>query len=393
MNKTGKLEVLKKALGRVSAKNEMNDLMDGIVEMISGGFSRESVLKHISDQTEYPAELYDFARSRVSVRKKFSRWNRLWLDSYSCSYSTPEYVGKYRSGRLKGSKLYDMGSGAGMQAIMFSCNSDVIAIERNETRVAMAKLNAIEYGEEVEFVNMDVFKYLETGKVGSDAVVFSDPLRTRDSDGNIALTPDISLIKRKLDSVTKRFVFDLPPRTPVSAISLESEAEYISSSGSLVRLTEYSPKLAESQSSAVIFPSIRVFRGDRKKSDFTKGENPRYIAIPDAAVVAAQLSYLADDYGDFFRCDQDRRRLVLGTKREPDHYFPGDIYSVIAHGSIGQLREMIAKERPSRIYLRFALEPGSYYTKVNELNRNPGTGEPLYVFHLQDAYFLCSRII
>ncbi len=393
MKKMDKLELMDKALNRVSFKEDMNSVMDEIVEMISSGYSRTAILEKISDQTEFPMELYDFARSRVSVRKKFSRWNRVWLDSYSCSYSTPEYIGTYRSERLRGSKLYDMGAGAGMQAIMFSSNSDVIAIERNEARTLMAQLNAIEYGTDLEIVGDDVFKYLEAGKVGRDSVIFSDPLRSRDSEGNVTLTPNIERMKNKLEPVTRKFVFDLPPRTPVSSIDKKNEAEFISSSGSLVRLTEYSSELAESQSAAVLFPSGRVFRGDRKEAEFPEGECPRYLALPDAAIVAAQLEYLMNDYSEFYRCDKDKRRLILGAKTEPDNEFPGDVYSVNGHGTIGQIKDMIAKEKPSKLFLRYSLEPGSYYSKVKELNPAPGSGEPLYVFHLQGGYFLCSRII
>lgn len=392
MKMKGKAEVLSRALNRTSFRDDANSVMDDIIAMILEGYNRESILDKISGHTEYPFELYDFARSRVTVRRKFTQWNRLWFDSYSCSYSTPEYIGLYRSERLKGSKLFDLGSGAGMQAIMFSKFSDVSAVERNETRMMMASLNALEYRAKVDFSTADVFKFLDSGKIGTDSTIFSDPLRARDDSGNVTLTPDIELLKRKLEHVTGRFVFDLPPLTPVSSIGRENEAEYISSEGSLVRLTEYSKKIMESPSTAVMFPSGRVIRGERREAAFAENENPRYVAVPDVSLVASSLSYKVEDYGEFFLCHRDRRRLVLGSKREPDGEFPGDIYSVAGTGTMGQVKDMIKRERPSRIYLRYSVEPGQYYRIVNEMNPTPGSGDPLYIFHLQNGYTLSSKI-
>ncbi len=392
MRVKSKAVVLSKALNRTSFRDENNEVMDKIVDMILNGYNRESVLDRISDLTEFPFELYDFAKSRVTVRRKFSKWNRLWLDSYSCSYSTPEYVGKYRGERLRKSKMYDLGSGAGMQSIMFAGFSDVVAVERNTTRNLMANLNALEYAAKVDFRDSDAFKFIETGEIGTDATVFSDPLRVRDEAGSVTLLPDPDIMKKKLQHVTGRFVFDLPPLTPVETISIESEAEFISLNGSLVRLTEYSSKLAESQSTAVIFPSKRIVRGERKKHEFLSGDGPRYVCVPDVALVSAELTHLVEDYGEFFLGNRDRRRLILGSKREPDSEFPGDMFSVIGFGTIGQIRDMIKRERPSKLYLRYSVNPGEYYKIANQLNPVPGYGEPLYIFHLQNGYTLCSKM-
>ena len=61
--------------------------------------------------------VFDLAISRIRAESKFSNYEKIWLDSYSSRYSTPEIVASYRSERLKGNQIVDIGSGAGMQSI------------------------------------------------------------------------------------------------------------------------------------------------------------------------------------------------------------------------------------------------------------------------------------
>lgn len=392
MKRDGKQELLENALRNVKSRNSLNSILDRIVESVSRGFARDIIVEEVGRENQFAEELFEFAKSRVSVKRKFSLWNRLWLDSYSASYSTPEYVGNYRSERLAGSKIVDLGSGAGMQSIMFSRSSHVTGLERDRTRTYMARLNALEYGKEIEFINTDIFSYLESGKVDHEAILFSDPLRSRDSNGNVKLTPDIREITSKFAGVTDSFVFDLPPRTPVDLIPSEDEAEYISLSGNLVRLTRYSNPLAKSQSTAVMFPSGRILRGDRRETEFPVGTNQKYISVPDVSIVSSKLEYMLDGFGEFNLLLRDHRRLVLGSTGEPARDFPGPVYMVVERGNIEDIRKKLHVEKPSKLYLRYSLDPENYYGEAGRLNASPGTGEPLYLFHLGDSYSLCSRI-
>ncbi len=78
--------------------NEINE----IVELIHMGHSPESIKKTHRNNFDY---LFEFAKSRIKIADKFSKYNNLFMDYYSSMYSTPEIIGKYRAKNWQEIKL------------------------------------------------------------------------------------------------------------------------------------------------------------------------------------------------------------------------------------------------------------------------------------------------
>ncbi|EQD70293.1 methyltransferase, partial [mine drainage metagenome] len=124
---------------------EANSEVNMIAEQIRRGYS----VKNVSVDQKYGQLrefLFSVAMSRIKAEGKFSRYDRIWLDEYSASYSTPEIVGKYRAGRIRSRKIFDLGAGACMQAIILAEHNEVVAIEEDPLRANLGRLNSIAYG-------------------------------------------------------------------------------------------------------------------------------------------------------------------------------------------------------------------------------------------------------
>ncbi len=323
--------------------------------------------------------VYIIARARVSIRKKYSRWDELYMDDFSASYSTPEIIGKYRAERMN-CEVLDIGSGAGMQAIMFGLRKRSSGIEVDESRYLMSKLNADAYGSDVEFRNIDFYDFSEK----YDGTVFSDPLRYR-SGGSESLVPSpYDLLKRFPQS---DFAFDLPPKMDTEKINIDGEREYISVNGYLARLTLYTGSLKRSGSSAHIFPADVHMEGTYSDTRFAQGEVKKYIYVPDEAVVYAGL---LEGFSQMVLVDKDRRRTVLSSDEEIGD-FPGTVYSVMDECSHDRLPETVRKINPADVLLRYSVDPNDYYRITQEMKNEGGKGT-LYIFRSGENYYITEMI-
>ena len=117
---------------------KINNEINNIVNLIGNGYDKNTLSKRYSKNFEF---LYEFAKSRIKIKNKFSGYKFLFMDYYSSMYSTPEIIGKYRSEKLKDNDIVDIGAGSGMQSIMLSLNSDVTGIEKDRSRYLMSNIN------------------------------------------------------------------------------------------------------------------------------------------------------------------------------------------------------------------------------------------------------------
>ncbi|EQD31940.1 methyltransferase, partial [mine drainage metagenome] len=182
----------------------------------------------------------------------------MWLDPYSARYSTPENVAMYRSERLSGNQIIDIGSGAGMQSIFFSKNSKVIGLEINKTRNLMSNLNAEAFAwNKPTFIRGD-FNDLKITDF-EEPIIFSDPLRPvleSERETN-SLSPNPESIYDSYGEISENFVFDLPPQMERNKIKFTNfESEYISVNGVLNRFTIYLGNLIKKRFSAVMLPEL-----------------------------------------------------------------------------------------------------------------------------------------
>lgn len=83
-------KILERAVYDEAFRNKLNSQIEYAIQQIDRGVSvPDSVVS-------------EFARARIRVRKKYSKWDKLFFDKYSAMYSTPENIGRYRASRITG---------------------------------------------------------------------------------------------------------------------------------------------------------------------------------------------------------------------------------------------------------------------------------------------------
>ena len=377
------------------ARDEANARIDKIIDLMRSGHSIKAIMDQ-SGSSKSASDLYtEIAKARINIEKKFRNWNRLWMDLYSSSFSTPEIVGDYRAGRIKQKNVMDVGSGSGMQAISFSKFADrVTGIEINSERYEMSIMNSeVSMRNNIKFVWGDYSRIIYNIEVGSDTAVFSDPLRIKPGpDGTRNLIPPPEIIYRALKNKTENFIFDLPPLMKQDQITVQGEREYISVEGKLQRLTLYTGENAESETSAVMMPQGRRFTGKPGIPDFISAEDPgEYIYLPDVSLIYSGLLYKSVP-ADLKILGKDSRRTLLTGNEDYSPDFPGETYSVICRSGFSDLEKDAKKYGGKRVFFRFEIETDSYYELKNSIEKNLHGETDIYVFRNDNGLILAEKI-
>lgn len=386
---------LHELLKNVDKLEEANDYVDHIVESVRNGHDESKIRKLHGKGPLLLEGAIEVAKSRISVSGKFTRWNRLWLDRYSASYSTPERVARYRAKRLSSMKLVDVGCGAGMQTAFFSGTSSVTGIELSPMRAVMAELNAMVYGHTPrKIINADYVNVIEKLDVDSETVIFSDPLRPRtESERRLeSLVPSPAILRSFLVKKTEKFVFDLPPQISWDNIGLEGEKEYISIDGLLNRLTLYQGDLKQSETSAVILPDNIRIEGKPGQAQFDQAESEEsHIFVPDISLVYSRLVDSVNSMGKFRLLSRDKRRTVLTGNEEANGYFPGEVFTVLDTASPEELSGKLKKLDCGKTVLRYSLDPDDYYRERNEIEGSLSGEEEFHLFKNNKKYIICRK--
>lgn len=387
------LTFLDRVLSKEDVLDEANREINRICSLFQNGYSPGKI-----QSRQYRGNLLEFifeiAKSRLLVSDKFSKSHLLWLDRYSASYSTPEIVGKYRSKRLSGNSIVDMGCGAGMQTVMFAKHSQVTGVEIDPVRSRLAKLNASAYHREnIQILNEDCMesKY----RLNPEDLIFSDPLRSagRGEKTMSTLVPDPTKILEQFEWQERKYAFDLPPTMPLSNIPLEGEREFISINGRVNRLTVYSPDLSHSERTAVILPANLVIHGEVDSAEYEGSRDmPALLSIPDVSLLYSELLNRAFDPETFHLFSKDRRRIVLGSDVLPEDRRTGEFFEVISETEQGEIRSSLEKLQPAKVYPRFEIPSGEYYDYVRSISDPLWIGESLYLFRKGKRYILARKL-
>ncbi|MCL4342623.1 MAG: hypothetical protein M1267_02055 [Candidatus Thermoplasmatota archaeon] len=386
------IEFLYDLTGNDSLKSEISEKVSIVAERLRSGWADSKAIQDIDLQMELKKLLLELARGRISAAGRFSNSCALWLDRFSSMYSTPEIVARYRSSRLKGSSIVDIGSGAGMQSIFFGLSSTVQGIEESERRYLLSLLNLKEFGElPVKFVNGRYPGNSEYITADRNTTVYSDPLRGsgRKSDPQ-TLEPDPRSIIHSYMERVKGFVFDIPLMMNPDKFGIRGETEYISVDGILARATFYSHPIAEASSSAVLLPSGMRLTGEPRTMTFKDGIAPALV-IPDPAIVRANVLYRVAEDRQLCLVHSDSRRLVLAS-RDHDWDIPGEHFDLISLCSEHSLRSEIARLKPSKVIPRYSVPPETYYRFVNSLVYDTNEPNPLYLIRNGDKIAICRKV-
>lgn len=386
---------LEKNLKNLDYRELTNRRIDECVELIRSGLNLNEVQKRLGLGKNEAAIIFELGHSRINIKGKFERWNRLWMDQYLSSYSTPEVVCRYRAERITGYRVLEAGSGAGMQSIFLSqTNDSTLSVEVKPERYRMARLNAEEYGaRKVRFVNGDIYGLSGGIDIDENTVVFSDPARPpvegeRSMD---TLIPSPASLVKVFGSKTRNFVFDLPPQIKWDNIGIEGEKEYISINGNLNRLTLYCGSLMKAESSAVLLPEGIRISGNPSDVDFPDTATPgKYLLLPDVSLVYAKLLQLLVDRYGIRPCWKDNRRYVF-TSDTAIETFPGEKYEVLYTCSEDDLQTVLIKCGAGRVFFRFSMEESAYYSNKAALERQLDGDRDVYIFRNAEVFFVTSR--
>ena len=342
------------------------------------------------------AIIFELGHSRINIRGKFEKWNRLWMDRYLSQYSTPEIVCRYRAERITGFKIIEAGSGAGMQSIFLSqTNVSTLSFEVLPDRHRMARLNSEEYKTgKLKFLNGDIYSVSSELEIDSDTLIFSDPARPQvEGERSMeSLIPSPESLIRIFGDRSQNFVFDLPPQMKWDNIRIEGEKEYLSVNGNLNRLTLYCGKLRKDETSAVMLPSGTRLSGDPREPVFP--ENPEtggYLLIPDISIVYAKLIWKLEDNLGIRPAWKDGRRFIYTSDTIQDN-FPGEQYAILTKCSHAEVHENLVKNNAGRSFPRFSVDEKEYYGIKKGWEEGLSGNTDIYVFRCENTFFLTEKV-
>ena len=383
-------QFLKGLLEDHSKLERMVEVLSAMVELARSGYDQAATRKALNVDRQLSSFLFDVARSRISVSNKFSHWDRIWLDRYLASYSTPEIICEHRSRKIRDRSIIDIGSGSGMQTIFFSMTNDyATGVEMLPERYLMSQLNSYVYsGSSANFLQGDAKNSIAGLNVDGNTVIFSDPARSRNALERTVedLTPSPLLLMKLFSDRTHDFVFDLPPQTHWENVPIKGEKEYISIDGELNRLTLYTGSLADSSTSAVLLPRGIRYSGKPRDLPATGKNRPRaYLYLTDISIIRARLLHVVLDGTDLEPLGADSRRYLL-TSDSLYEAFPGDIYSTLFTCEIDQLSSMLMKAGAGRVFPRFSLRDGEYYDTRAKLESGMRGNRDVYLFKFGEQF-------
>ncbi len=379
--------ILRKMLQDKTYLEKINRRIDKRIDIIKGKKVRNADKQGFTKEEKFIEEM---ARSRISARNKYSRSKKLFLDSYSLSYSTPEIVGIYRSNILRGNKILDLGCGAGMQAIMLSKYSDVTGVDINTSRIMMAQLNNLAYGTNVKFTVQDAMALNLEDKMYD--IIFCDPLRPKDSEERTLneLVPEPTAVISRYERFVKNFVFDLPPFIAKDKISsLGGTLEYLTVDGNLNRLTLYYKADSQRTFRAVSLPSDFTMESDTIFSPLKTETMKDFLFVPDASLFYSGLhGNYCNSLGLELIWTEKRKAVYTSTKTPKD--FIGEAYRVLDFCNTDELLNAKIIQKYEFVFFRYSI-PDYYEQKRIVESHMSGSGN-LYLFRNDQILYFCEKL-
>ena len=388
-------KILERIIKDESYRDKINSEIDRAMDLIDAGHSGRSLIDQVSGGKNEKESIIELARSRISARGRFRSWNRLWMDSFSSRYATPESVSIHRAERISERKVVDLGSGAGIQAIFLQSHggNEVTGIEVDYNRYLLSRINAIEMGVKgIKFLHGDFYTMNIDSLIKLGTVVYSDPLRSETAGPKSLqdLRPNPEIVYQKISPLTGNFCFDLPPHLPVDSISIKGELEYTSVDGLLSRLTLYTGDLQESSASAFLLPSGRKYSGNPSRLECHNDAPDNYLYMADQAMILSGLLYQVIQ-SDMYTVHCDARRTILSSHSFFEG-FPGEIYHIIRETEMGDLTKNLSELGAGKVIPRYSIKPEGYYAFRNAIEKGLNGSMTLYLFNINDRFYLAEKM-
>jgi hypothetical protein len=245
---------------------------------------------------EQAQALLETAMLRREAAAKFSRAEQMYFTRPALEQATAEPVARHRAARFHAAgaeSIADLGSGIGGDALALAAQSQVIGIDRDRLRLAMARENVAAYGHGARFQPLQAD--LETLPPLPVDGFFFDPAR-RDERGRRIYSvadyrPPLSLVERWLARVRQGGAVKISPGVDYDELPPDAEVEFISLAGDVREaLLWYGELHSGARRRATVLPAgATLTERDRDGAAVPLSDPLEYLYEPDGAVIRAHL--------------------------------------------------------------------------------------------------------
>lgn len=242
---------------------------------------------------------------RERAAAKFSRAAHMYFTREALEQASSETVSRYRAQRFRAfAKIGDWGCGIGGDSLAFATEQEVIAVERDELRHAMAEANLAAYGlaARAQVLHADLSQITLPPL---DALFF-DPGRRVEGRRRFSVEdyePRLSLIKTWLPQV-KALAVKISPAVDLRELAAyDCETEFISVEGELKECVLWFGESKSAKRRATLLPSGVALTEEHTE---TRLSSPRaFLYEPDPAILRAGLVQTLAAQIEAFQLDED----------------------------------------------------------------------------------------
>jgi hypothetical protein len=244
---------------------------------------------------QFPADLARAAVETVVLRQKargkFTKADQMYFTREALEQSSGEVIATYRAGRFAAyARVGDFCCGIGGDLIGLAGVTDVVAIEADPLRLAMAEENLKAYGRahRATFIGGDLL----TVPLPDVPAAFFDPDRRAGGRRHVRLDNYVPPLDAVRDRLPAGFPLGVKVAPAVSRDELaryDAEAEFISVDGELKECVLWLGPLATMRHRATVLPLAASLFAPRPADPSPPGPPLAYLYDPDPAVVRSGL--------------------------------------------------------------------------------------------------------
>lgn len=239
--------------------------------------------------------LLETALLRQRAVKKFSRASEMYFDRAGLEMSSAELITTYRAQKFKPfATVADLGCGIGGDAIGLASVANVIAVDRDPIRLAMAQANVTVYGHGTRFEGWEG-DLLGMEPFSAEALFFDPARRTPQGKRIFQIAryqPPITLLDR-WRSTTQHWGIKISPGFDYAELPPDAHVEFISVQGELREAILWYGDLrpVAQRTATLLTPAAQPQQLTSHAPDHPLEPSPplAYLYEPDAAIIRAQL--------------------------------------------------------------------------------------------------------
>ena len=242
---------------------------------------------------QYPQELaraaLETAILRLEAGKKFPMAEKMYFTREALQQASSWEIAKYRAQRYKPfERVLDLGCSLGGDTLGLAGVSNVVGVDNDPLRLAMARANLEANGLTAEFIQTD----LEQLPIQSAPAAFFDPARRANQRRIHSVEqyqPPLSIIKTWLARIAAMGVKISPGVKLDQLRDYPAEVEFISLRGGLKEAVLWLGPLKTVNRRATLLPGGHTMTDEDQDAKIPAGEPLSYIYEPDPAILRAGL--------------------------------------------------------------------------------------------------------